>query len=1016
MHTRLKHFLRALSLACVLLTASHSIAAPDAQTSKQANFSFSKPAKVSIQQTGTTATLRFSEKLRETPASLQKQLGSAVRKVTITPDGKTVTLSLTKPYQLRQSASKNGIAVRFTPTAMTTTTTTPAKPPGNMLSTKKAVATAPANMLSTQKAAPAASTQVASTEMLTTKTAPTKAPAPAPTAEVAPATASPVAAAPLPNPEGFVVSARKTESGLTLNFPWEQRTAAAVFERGRNIWIIFSRQGDAKLPLLRTVLPPSVVDVQQYAYPENTVIRLTTDGSLHAGISQATNGFGWNVALGPQAAPAMQDVSLKANNLTHEQELILGAYDVSSPVRFYDPHVGDWLIIIPSYEQGRGILYDRTFPEFALLKSAQGIPLVAANTSLATDVSRAGISLRQSGGLAISSIIQPISNQLQPITTGANAAVFFPYQDWFVAPAEFHNALSQRLLAIASAGKDKKPEGLLGMMALYLGQGRAAEAKGYLDMLRASYPEFYKANKLALYDAATSTLLGRMTEAAQYLTATELASVDEARLWQEVVGLYVAPKTAVEEIQQQAAQPAAAAAPAVMPSTAPAEFHYLKWNNLYIRFYPPGLRQYLAKTAADNYLATGEEEKALAAYDSLIKDSILEPLGLDAEYTLAMVALKKKQYAQANEVLERLSKQHHNRAIQARARFALAMMRYQKGEANADATAEALQLIRTGWRGDALERKILDTLVNIYKDEKRYDDTLRSLKAITENFPSDPEILNISGQMTELFQQLYLDGMADEMPPLKSLSLFYEFRDLTPVGPKGDLIIQHLADRLAAFDLLDRATQLLEHQIKYRLSAADRSRVGARLALLHLLNTHPQEALDVLQSTNFGGNTPELQRQRQQLMAEALSRLGKNTEALGMLGNDTTPGSNLLRLNIVWAMKDWPNVVNAAEDMLAQRPNLTDPLTASETEILLKLALAYSFEGNNNQLRYLRDYYANLIPDSAYKKIFDFITNDTNPVDPEDVAMITKQISNTEGFLDTFKAQIKAGKLSEAVK
>ncbi|MFZ8528569.1 hypothetical protein ACO1NJ_14700, partial [Staphylococcus aureus] len=81
---------------------------------------------------------------------------------------------------------------------------------------------------------------------------------------------------------------------------------------------------------------------------------------------------------------------------------------------------------------------------------------------------------------------------------------------------------------------------------------------------------------------------------------------------------------------------------------------------------------------------------------------------------------------------------------------------------------------------------------------------------------------------------------------------------------------------------------------------------------------------------------------------------------------------------------------------------------------LLKLALGYVFESDNNQLRYLRDYYSGLIPDSAFKEIFNYLTNDTAPLDASDIALLTQQIDHTENFLSTFKSKIAAGKLSDA--
>ena len=39
-------------------------------------------------------------------------------------------------------------------------------------------------------------------------------------------------------------------------------------------------------------------------------------------------------------------------------------------------------------------------------------------------------------------------------------------------------------------------------------------------------------------------------------------------------------------------------------------------------------------------------------------------------------------------------------------------------------------------------------------------------------------------------------------------AMFYEFRELTPIGRRGDELIRRLADRLASIDLLDQAAEL----------------------------------------------------------------------------------------------------------------------------------------------------------------------------------------------------------------
>ena len=49
-------------------------------------------------------------------------------------------------------------------------------------------------------------------------------------------------------------------------------------------------------------------------------------------------------------------------------------------------------------------------------------------------------------------------------------------------------------------------------------------------------------------------------------------------------------------------------------------------------------------------------------------------------------------------------------------------------------------------------------------------------------------------------------------------------------------MIRKLSDRLVAVDLLDRASQLLEHQVKFRLKGPERAKVGASLAFINLTN------------------------------------------------------------------------------------------------------------------------------------------------------------------------------------
>ncbi len=1151
------------------------------------NFGFSEPTRVKANVSGTTATLQFTQPVTQSPAAIKAALPGYVSAVSLSADKRTVTLSMSKAYRLRQFVSGNAVGVDIIGEAGPVAATVPAKAeptklaevkkpavpkageakkepkkeakkdtktPKREAAKEKPKSSAPtksqpadAVALAAAKIVPASGAATAEYPLLTTKhtaekpvekpaekaadhatasteksaehaaapvekfgahtasptekpaestpahaekptdhaaTSPAPKPAPSaplasasedmlstkhppaePTATAKPATEAAItttkeptasavketpsktattkAAASPAKPTSTTISA-KTENGTTsIHFPWAERTGAAIFRRGQDIWLVFSSAKNANAGMLSTQMPKQVINVMQYNYPGNTVLRLITDGTLYARAEQPQGSYDWDVVLGGTPTAPELEVNATVDMLEGTARLILSAYDVTSQVRFFDPTIGDELIIIPANEKGRGVSSEHNYPEMTLLNTTQGIALVTNRHEITTSQTRTGLIVSSKNGLALSENLPLVKGSVPVTGATRNSGILMPFDQWYIPLDRFRDTEIERLHAVAAADKASKADALFGLVKLYMAQGMATESLGVLGLIHGQFPEYYTTNKLALISAAAHVMINHIEDAGKDLLAPELVELDEAAPWREVVALLSPAPNTVQQITDSAhpsdavaAAAAAAAAPeaggehateettapeAAPPAAAPITvvnrpvFHFLKYNKLYIRYYPPRIRQRLAVIAADAYIADGQEEKALAVFDTLLKDSISDPVQQEAEYALAATAAKKGQTDEAYKAYARLMKQTEDRRVATKARYADAMLRFKKSKITAGDAAEILESARVSWRGDAVERQILASLVDLYTATKRYDDVLRTYRAILEEFPGDPETLAISGKMGELFQDVFLNDLADDMPPLKALSLFYEFRDLTPLGETGDKIIQKLADRLAAIDLLDRATQLLENQVKFRVTGAARAQIGARLALLYLLNQQPQEALDILGISNYGDIAPELKLRRQQLTAEALMKTGKNEEALVIISADTTHTGALLRLEILWAMKDWPNVVNHAEDILGARANLTDPLTNEETAVLLKLALAYAFESDYVQLRYLRDYYSGLIPSSGYKQIFDYITNDTAPLDAEDFAMLASQISHTESFLDQFKSKIAAGKLSEAM-
>ena len=66
---------------------------------------------------------------------------------------------------------------------------------------------------------------------------------------------------------------------------------------------------------------------------------------------------------------------------------------------------------------------------------------------------------------------------------------------------------------------------------------------------------------------------------------------------------------------------------------------------------------------------------------------------------------------------------------------------------------------------------------------------LRILKSAVRAFPDDQHSAKIQDDMAIVFKNLYLKNKDDHMRPIDALSLFYDNKELIPIGRQGDEII-----------------------------------------------------------------------------------------------------------------------------------------------------------------------------------------------------------------------------------
>ncbi len=792
------------------------------------------------------------------------------------------------------------------------------------------------------------------------------------------------------NAQKLTVLLEKVQNDSLLHFPWKERVAVAAFTRGDTQWIIFNKPANLNMTLLKTVLPPYVTDISARIDKGHTILKLKTNVAVSMSAGKKKDSYEWFVTLSRHnrtpAVPITPEV-LTAAPL--KPNVFIAALETAPEFKMVDPVMGSELSIIPIYASGQGIFPERRFVDFVLPQTAQGIVVEPFSDQLRVVKLRNGIRLTDKDGVTLTQDLPPIDID----ALLANAAVansLFPYEKWKMPDYQAFIRKKQQLQHDIVKANDQKANLLrLELAKLFFSDGRHLEALAIINMIKRQDPKFYDDYQMAALRGAANFMLNRIGEAAGDFNSPSLADETEVEYW------------------KQMAQ--------VMLDQSQKSLRFAKFDKQYAKAYPPDIRQKLALVAADQMVDKKNFNTVYRIFDMLNTDKQMEPIQEKADFLIARIMAEKGDHKRAADKLNTLIENSRNEFLVSRARYLLYTMQYEIGEISRPELIAKLDQLRTIWRGDEVELNTLKLLADLYILEDKYTDGLRAMKDILTYYPTTPDAPQITLKMAQIFTELFISGKADDLKPLDALALYYEFKQLTPIGKQGDKMIQNLADRLAGVDLLVPAQQLLQHQVSNRLEGEERSRVGARLALLYLFDRQPRKALDVLEVTGFGGNPEKLETTRRHLAARAYGQSGQEEKALGILGKDFSDDAKQIRLDIFWDNKNWENVASSAEDMLASRKDITAPLTDAETQILLRLAVAYNFTGDTLQLKYVRDYFLPLMKNNPYRSQLAFLTNVRAPLNPDNINTLAKDISQIETFLDASHDSVQKQGLSAAI-
>jgi len=766
-------------------------------------------------------------------------------------------------------------------------------------------------------------------------------------------------------------------NGVRLTYPLADSLPAAVFQRAGYLWVIFDKFRVVDHAGLSAVAGKRILSIEQVPHPDATILRYRIAGGQHVVAHRRDNA--WIVELKENLTAPKIPLEVGQHRYNGGPVVFIPVADVGSRVDITDPEVGDIITVVPVLAGGRGVAETRKFAQFNVLKSAQGVAIHILADDVLVERFRNGVAVTSSNGLAMS------PDRHAPDFAGAPEAKaetrdtpqrLVDFAAWRRGQARDFNRVRHDFLHRLSLAPEEERNGVRWDLArFYLAHGMAARALGILQVMAATDPSLLDNPEFRAVRGVAYIQMRRFGEGRNDLAHKGLDAESDAYLWRAV-------------------------AAAGLGQWEEALDNYMRGSDVLASYDEPE-RIRFEMTA----LKAGEKLGDVAVMRDQLKvlDGFLLPPGLHAEveFLRARMLFLEGQEPMAMKTLAKVEEAGERPSA---AQAALTRIKVQLRDdtiAKEDAI-DQLERLRFAWRGDAFELDLLDLLGRLYIDTGNYHTGFNTLRQAITHFPKSPRTREISAMMAREFEKLFLDGRADALPPIEALALYYDFRELTPLGAGGDQMIRRLADRLVAVDLLERAAELLEHQVRYRLEGVAQAQVATRLAMIYLLDRKPEKALGVLRATRQTLMPEDVEIRRRHLEARALIDLERYEEAEVLLQGDDSADARMLRADLYWNAGQWKKVVANGEALLGRRWEVERPLTNDERRQVLRMAVAHSLDDNVEGLESLRQRYGALMAGGAYASAFNVITAQQDPSERE-IKELTESIASVN-TLESFMA------------
>jgi tetratricopeptide (TPR) repeat protein len=637
-----------------------------------------------------------------------------------------------------------------------------------------------------------------------------------------------------------------------------------------------------------------------------------------------------------------------------------------------DPDAGDTLYVVTAQRPVRGFIKRQDLVDLSLLESAHGIAIRPNSDDIGVEVGSDKVILGKKGGLTLS----PVDASAERAPTAVRP-VFNP-EGWRKGQSEdFITRQSELITAISALEPAQRSLPRLDLAQFYMSRSMYHEAKSVTELMLSDPLNKEESGALIMH-AIASILIGRPAQGLKDLANPVIGNSHDSQLWKALAyarqGKWADAREKFKNVEF-----AIASLPLDVQRIVTMD---AMRASLEVKDYAG------ASKRRGEIEVIGVPPEAAPGF-AVLRGRLAEALGHDKD------ALDDYRFAVAS----------NDRPAAAEAKQLEVALLQKRDEISKEDALRELETLSMTWRGDAIEVKTLQMVSQMYSENGRYRDALAAARTATKLQPNAEASRQAQDLASDLFTQIFLGPKGDELPPVEALGMFYEFRELTPIGRRGDELIRRLADRLASIDLLDQAAELLQYQVDHRLEGAARAQVAARLAMIYLANRKPDMAITALRASRISDLSGELRQQRLLLEARAQSDVGRHDLALDIISN--VSGREVLRLrsDIFWAARRWRESAEQIELYYGERFRDFKPLNAVEKSDIIRAAVGYALADDSIGLSRFREKYAPLMSESADRLAFDIASKPAGASSAEfaDIAKLAASVDTLDGFLREMK-------------